>query len=157
MKCVFAKGHGNTLIPADPAAEDFIRSLKVGGGATVEAKKARNVRFHRKFFSLLQLAFDVWEPEGERIWKDMPVRKDFERFREDITILAGHYDASYGVDGSIKLTAKSISFANCDDVEFERVYSGVLDVVWDKILKEANFRSKEEVESVVCQLMEYGG
>lgn len=157
MKCAFAKAQGGVLVPADPAAEDFVRSIKAGAGMVVEVKKTRNVRFHRKFFALLQLAFDVWEPRGEKTWNGQEIRKDFERFREDITILAGHYDVSYGLDGSVKLTAKSISFANCDDFEFERVYSGVLDVVWDKILSEANFRSKEEVESVVNQLMGYGG
>ncbi len=157
MKCVFAKGQGNVLIPADPAAEQFIASLKLGNGAAVEVKKARNIRFHRKFFALLQLAFDIWEPTGEKMWKGVPIRKDFERFREDITILAGHYDVSYALDGSVKLTAKSISFANCDEHEFESVYDAVLDVVWEKILREANFRSKAEVESVVNQLMAYSG
>ena len=157
MKCVFAKGQGNVLIPADPAAEQFIASLKLGSGAAVEVKKARNIRFHRKFFSLLQLAFDIWEPTGEKMWKGVPIRKDFERFREDITILAGHYDVSYALDGSVKLTAKSISFANCDEHEFESVYDSVLDVVWEKILREANFRSKAEVENVVNQLMAYSG
>ena len=157
MRAVFAKGQGNVLIPADPAAEQFIASLKLGSGAAVEVKKARNIRFHRKFFSLLQLAFDIWEPTGEKMWKGVPIRKDFERFREDITILAGHYDVSYALDGSVKLTAKSISFANCDEHEFESVYDSVLDVVWEKILREANFRSKAEVESVVNQLMAYSG
>lgn len=157
MKCIFAKGQGNVLIPADPAAEQFIASLKLGNGASVEAKKARNVKFHRKFFALLQLAFDIWEPPGEKVWKGVPIRKDFERFREDITILSGHYDASYGLDGEVKLTAKSISFANCDEHEFESVYQAVLDVVWEKILREANFRSKAEVENVVNQLMAYSG
>jgi hypothetical protein len=30
-------------------------------------------------------------------------------------------------------------------------------VVWDKVLREANFRSEQEVENVVAQLMSYGG
>lgn len=156
MRCVFAKGQGNVLIPADPAAEQFLASLKLGNGMAVEAKKARNVKFHRKFFSLLQLAFDIWEPTGEKVWKGIPIRKDFERFREDILILSGHYDVSYGLTGETKLSAKSISFASCDEHEFERIYTAVLDVVWEKILREANFRSKAEVENVVNQLMGYG-
>lgn len=157
MKAVFAKGVGNTLVPADPNAEKFIASLKLGAGATVEVKRARNIKLHRLFFSLLQLAFDMWEPKGEKTWKGEPIRKDFDRFREDVLILAGHYEASYSVDGSVKLRAKSISFANMDDLEFRDVYKGVLDVVWEKILREANFRSKEEVENVVNQLMSYSG
>jgi len=156
MKCVFARGNGKFLIPADDDAVKFVESLKVGDGVVVEAKRHRNLAFHRKFFSLLRLAFDMWEPVGDREINGIPVRKDFERFREDITILAGYYDASYGLDGTVKLRAKSISFANCDQDEFESVYNAVLDVVWDKILKQAKFESKEEVERVVCQLLEYG-
>lgn len=157
MKAVFAKGQGNTLVPVDPAAEQFVASLKLGAGAALEAKRVRNVKFHRKFFALLGLAFDVWEPTGEKTWKGEPIRKNFERFREDILIMAGHYDVSYGLDGSVKFSAKSISFANCDESEFEPVYQGVLDVVWDRILREAHFRSRAEVESVVNQLMAYSG
>ena len=157
MKCAFAKGAGNTLIPADPDAEKFIASLKLGAGATVEVRRARNIKFHRLFFSLLQLAFDMWEPKGEKVWKGEPIQKNFDRFREDVLILAGHYEASYSVDGSVKLRAKSISFANMGEDEFREVYRGVLDVVWEKILREANFRSKDEVENVVNQLMAYSG
>ncbi len=157
MKCVFAKSPGGFLIPADPAATKFVASLKVGVGATVEVKKNRNIRFHRKFFSLLQLAFDAWEPNGEKTWKGQPVRKDFDRFREDITILSGHYEVSYRVDGSVKPSARSISFANCEEDEFEKVYNAVLDVVWEKILRDANYRSKADVDDLVNQLMGYCG
>lgn len=157
MKCVFAKAPGGALMPVDPAAEKFIASLKLGVGATVEIKKTRNIRFHRKFFSLLKLAFDVWEPNGEKTWKGIPIRKNFEQFREDITILAGYYEAAYRIDGSVRFNAKSISFANCDEHEFDGIYNAVLDVVWDKILRDAHFRSKEDVDDLVNQLMSYSG
>lgn len=157
MDCVFQRVRGNMLVPVDPNAEKLVSSVKVGDGIAVQARKKRSLGFHKKFFSLLQLAFDVWEPTGQKVWKGVPIRKDFERFREDITILAGHYDVAYGLNGDVRLTAKSISFANCEEHEFEAVYQAVLDVVWDKILREANFRSKAEVERVVNQLMGYSG
>lgn len=156
-KCMFAKGPGNTLIPADPKAEALVAALKLGEGLSFEVKRARNIRFHRLFFSLLQLAFDVWEPKGEKVWNGEPLSKNFDRFREDILILAGHYEASYSVDGFVKLRAKSISFASMGEDEFREVYRGVLDVVWEKVLREANFRSKEEVDQVVNQLLAYSG
>lgn len=157
MRCVFAKGHGDTLVAADHYAEEFVRSLKFGAGASIEVKRARNVRFHRKFFSLLNLAYDTWEPCGEKLHKGEPISKNFERFREDILILAGHYEASYGVDGSVKLNAKSIAFANCDEDAFKQIYKSVLDVVWDRIFRDAGFRSEAEIENIVSQLMNYGG
>jgi hypothetical protein len=157
MECVFAKAPGGTLVPCDPAAEAFIASLKAGYGVSLSVKKHRNVKHHRKFFTLLGLAFDMWRPSAGLEYKGRPVRRDFERFREDITILAGHYEQVFRLDGSVRLVAKSISFAKCDQLEFDAVYKSVLDVVWDKVLREANFRSEQEVENVVAQLMSYGG
>jgi hypothetical protein len=142
------------LVPFDEAARESIGKLKPGAGVFVEIKRARNVAFHRKFFTLLNLAFDIWEPEA-KTYKGQQLAKDFERFREDITILAGHYDAVYCINGEVKLKAKSIAFANCDEEEFERVYKGVLDVVWAKILKQANYQTPEDVDRVVNQLLAY--
>ena len=156
MRYVFAKAKGGVLVPADPAAEKFVAGVRIGEGVTVEARKSRNVKFHRKLFSLLHLAFDLWEVPADRLHAGEPVRKDFEKFREDITILAGHYDSVFGVDGSVRLVARSISFANCDEHQFQEVYRGVLDVVWDKVFRQAHFRDKDEVERVVMELMSYG-
>lgn len=157
VKVMFAKGNAMTLVAADQQAEAFLGKLKLGQGASFDVKMVRNIKFHRKFFSLLNLAFDMWEPRGEKLHRGEPISKCFERFREDILILSGYYEAAYGVDGSVKLNAKSISFGNCDEVEFDRIYKAVLDVVWDKVFRERDFRSKEEVENIVGQLLSYGG
>ena len=118
----FIKGQGNVLIPVDPNAEAFVRSMKAGDGAYLDAKKARNLGFHRKFFKLLGLAFDIWEPSADNTHKGEIIVKNPDKFREDILILAGHSEIVYAVDGSLRVVAKSISFANCDEIEFEPVY-----------------------------------
>ncbi|HDR9165228.1 TPA: DUF1367 family protein [Burkholderia vietnamiensis] len=151
---MFQKVRGNLLAPVDPAAEKFLAGLKLGDGANVEVTKGRNVRFHRKFFALLQLAFDVWEPV-DQTHRGETIAKEFESFREDILILAGHREAFFGLDGAVKLKAKSISFAKCDEYEFNDVYASVLRVVWDKILRHAQFASEQEVEQVVNQLLAF--
>ena len=155
MKAVFAKGPGDTLIPADDAARNLVASLKPGEGVSVEAKRVRNVAFHRKFFALLRLAFDAWEPEEPRTWRGEALRKDFDSFRRDILVLSGHFDAHYGVDGSVSLEARSVSFAKCDEAEFAEVYSGVLDVLWSRVLGSAGYDSPEHVEEVVMELLRY--
>lgn len=156
MKCVFERGRGEVLIPVDDNALAFVRAIKTGSGVTVDVKRARNIKFHRLFFSLMNLAFDMWEPPKDREYRGMAIQKNFDRFREDVLILAGHYDASYSIDGGVQLRAKSIAFANCDEDEFKAVYSSVLNVVWERIFKQANFRSKDEVENIVNNLLAYG-
>ena len=36
----------------------------------------RNVKFHRKAFSLFKLAFDVWEPVTPLEYKGQPVERE---------------------------------------------------------------------------------
>jgi chemotaxis signal transduction protein len=49
-----------------------------------------------------------------------------------------------------------LSIAKCDGVTFARVYKSAIAVVWDRVLKHANYRSPEEVDRVVNELLTYG-
>lgn len=108
--------------------------MQPGELISVEMSFPRNPKFHRKFFALLQIGFEAWEPGFEATHKGEPVGKDFERFRKDVTIMAGFYEPVFALDGTLELEAKSIAFANMDDAEFERVYSAVADVLLAKVL-----------------------
>jgi hypothetical protein len=70
--------------------------------------------------------------------------------------LAGHYDATYLRDGSVKLEARSISVAKCDGVTFARVYKSCIAVMWDRVLQYAKYPSTNEVERVVNEMLNYG-
>lgn len=64
----FIKSAGGVLIPATPDARDFIeKKVKLGAVLYADFKQARNPAFHRKFFSLLNLGFDYWQPSGGAI------------------------------------------------------------------------------------------
>jgi hypothetical protein len=54
------KTQGGTLAPADQQAADYIARLKLGEVVKVKATRARNPGHHRKFFALLNLAYDAW-------------------------------------------------------------------------------------------------
>jgi hypothetical protein len=162
MKAVFMRVKGNNLVPVDPYAEQMLARCKIGEGLTVEATKTRNIRFHRKFFALLNLAFSMWDPYEDYIDHETgeiivtPSFKDFDSFREEVLIMAGHCDQVFSLNGkSFKLRAKSISFAKCDEYEFERVYRNVLTVIWNRLLRDKQFDSPEAVDAVVMQLMGY--
>jgi len=56
------------LIPATPESSDFLQSnCKLGAVLVAEFTKVRNPAFHRKFFALLNLGFEYWEPTGGAI------------------------------------------------------------------------------------------
>lgn len=129
-----------------------LMSMEPGELARIEAVVPRNSKFHRKFFALLDLGFDAWEPPRKRQnYKGHPVQKNFERFREDLTIAAGFYEQTFDLKGRLQLRAKSISFANMDDAEFEKVYSAVADVLLAGVL--VNYSGRDELDVVVNQIL----
>nr|VUD28229.1 Protein of uncharacterised function (DUF1367) [Raoultella sp. NCTC 9187] len=88
--------------------------------------------------------------------RDMALLKHFESFREWATIQAGFYDEYQMPDGSRRRNAKSISFANMDDSQFNGVYKSVLNVLWNYILRR-KFHSPAEAENAASQLLSFGG
>jgi len=130
----------------------LVKGLAAGEVIKFTFKKIRNGKFHRKFFALLNFAFEAWEPDRVRQqYKGMPVQKHFERFRSDVTIAAGYYIQTFDLDGNMKLEAMSISFARMDDLEFEKLYSAVVDVILGKIL--TTYQNREELDGVINEVM----
>lgn len=126
--------------------------LEPGEMMRVEAVIHRNGKFHRKFFALLTLGFDAWEPPRKRRnYKGHPVQKNFEQFREDVIIAAGFYEQTFDLQGRMRLKAKSISFASMDDAEFEKVYSSVANVLLGGVL--VRYAGRDELDRVVNQIL----
>ncbi|MBA5202213.1 DUF1367 family protein [Pectobacterium aroidearum] len=61
------KSSGGILVPSTPDTREYLNRLKVGSVICADFKKARNAAFHRKFFSLLNLGFHYFEPNGGAI------------------------------------------------------------------------------------------
>ncbi len=56
------------LIPATPETSDFLQSkCKLGSVLEADYKLVRNPAFHRRYFALLNLGFEYWEPTGGTI------------------------------------------------------------------------------------------
>lgn len=149
------KTPSNRLIPIDQEGEELIKSYKDGQDIRCKITKARNVKFHRKYFALLNHAFDCFEPTDIEVPAHISAHgitpeKNFERFRKDLTILAGFYDATIRVNGEIRMEAKSIAFGSMKQEEFDELYSKTIDVILRYILK--NYE-REELELVVDEIM----
>ena len=149
------KTHNGALAPADEEARALIDRLKAGQGVRATLRRARNIGFHKKMFALFKLSFDAWEPLTPLEYKGQPVSKDFDRFRKDMTILAGFYKAVYNARGEVRLEAESLSFASMDEERFEQVYRAILAVVWNRVLRAKGYASEEEVERIVNRLLEF--
>lgn len=191
----FIKMSNDTLVPANPATRDFLHSkIKCGDVLSANFKKARNPRFHRKYFALLNLGYEYWEPVGGTISpeekelvrgyitflsyytdnadallsasdiyleevaqnraQNISATKSFDAFRYWVVEQAGYYDTFEMPDGSLRRVAKSISFANMDDLAFSELYKATLDVLWNFILRK-QFPTQKAVENAVSQLLSF--
>eukprot|EP01034_Spumella_vulgaris_P033235 gene33235-41007_t len=142
----------NVLVPHDEMAADFIQKMKVGALMHADFKKVRNYKFHKKYFALVSYAFDAWEPRGGLTYQGQPVAKNKERFRKDIAILAGFFDSTVNLKGEVRLEAKSISFAQMDEIEFEALYNQTINVILQRVL---TTYTRDDLDAVVEQLLRF--
>lgn len=142
----------NGFIPGEPNTEKWSNKIKVGGAVHGKFSEYRNLAFHRKYFALLNIAYDQWVP-GEINSKYGKPEKNFNRFRKDLTILAGFYTTTIRLDGSPRIEAQSISFAKMEPEEFEKLYSKSIDVLIKYVYKSK--MSKEEMEKLVEQYLQF--
>lgn len=148
---VLTKSANGTLIPFDQQAVEYIATLKIGQSVKAKFSKSRNSKFHKKLFALLNIAFDSWEPL-EAIYKGQVVTKQFNKFRGDVTVLAGYYETSIDLNGSVKLTPKSISFSKMSEDDFEKLYSSIIDVILARILTKY---SRSDLDEVVDKILSF--
>lgn len=148
ISCVKRQGF---LLPATPQDQVKLARIKDGGLVEIDATAKRNPKFHRKFFALLNLGFDAFEPKITE-YKGHAVQKNFDRFREDVTIAAGHHEITAGLNGKPKLEAKSISFASMDDEEFARLFTSVCNVLLQDVL---STYTRGDIDRVIDEILHF--
>ncbi|WP_066018783.1 DUF1367 family protein [Endozoicomonas atrinae] len=151
------------LRPVSASDEQYIYRLRPGEMISAEVRRARNALFHRKFMKLCSIAFNVFErlPQPPvrmaRTGQWVTPRRDFNEFRYWAMVQAGFYEVIGYPDGGVRARAKSVAFKSMEQVEFEQVYSAVLDVFLQLVLnRDGNHVwSREEVESLVEQFIHF--
>lgn len=145
------------LIPANEEEAEKLTKIKNGQVLRLDMAKMRNGAFFRKWWVLAKFAYDIWaETMKPATYKGQPVRPNMERFRKDLIILAGYYDATYNVRGEVRLDAKSLSWAKMDEETFEKLYSATIDAVLQKVLNRPDL-TPEKVRQAVDELMRFDG
>lgn len=92
-----------------------LMSLEAGEFAVIEFVIPRSLPFHRRHFKILNTVFDAQDRFA-----------DFERFRDWLSIGAGHVEWVPGARGGIVPLPKSVSFAKADQHEFEQYHAKVI-------------------------------
>lgn len=131
MKINMAKHHGGLLSPASDMDSDAMQKFKTGEIYAIEIKRTRNPGFHRKAFEFLNFCFAHWKSDREF----MDEAGQFKVFRNNLTVIAGYYDEYYTIKGEVRIEAKSLSFANMSQTEFESCYKALVNAALKTIFK----------------------
>ena len=152
MKLFLKKMPGGTLVPDDDASAEWLQKVKSGAVVSAEVARPRNYLFHKRYFALLNLGFDAWQPLTPE-HNGMPVVKNFERFRKDVAIASGFYELTVNLRGETRAEAKSISFASMSEEEFEKLYQKTITLFLKKYQILCNYRDAAEVEATVNAIL----
>jgi len=128
----FIRG-ANGLVPDGAEASEWFSKAKPGARVIAKVTIPRNGRFHRKFFAMLNVAYQNWDkPQIDTPFG--PAECSYDAFRNDVVVMAGYHELRGNTRGEWRLKAKSIAFANMDEAEFQKLYSAVVDVILAKFL-----------------------
>ena len=132
-----------------------LKKLKAGASIRVTVTQETNARFRRKWWALAKYAFDLWsETMPEMLYRGQEVQRNFERFRKDLTILAGHFHPVWTVKGEMRVEADSLSFARMSDEAFEALYSATINAVLQKILAHTRL-TETDLRAHVDRVLEF--
>lgn len=129
--------------------------FKVGMVAKADVVNPRNLPFFRKWFALVKVGFGLWEETGVvAIYKGEEIRPNFDRFRKDVTILAGYHHAVVNINGELRLEADSIAFGNMDEDTFQKLYNATLATIVQKVMR--GRISEERLREMAERIEEFG-
>lgn len=131
MKISFVKTISG-LVPASPEDVAWYEKLQPGEVCTGEFRRKQNSAFHRKMMALITVGFNNWKQAPIEVsvgGKTVIPEKNFDRFRKDLTILAGFYHITYRLDGSYRVEADSLSYDKMPPEDREKIYSKFIDVL----------------------------
>lgn len=116
---------GGVLAPLNDDEAERLKSFQNGEQYEIEIKRQRNPAFHRKVFAFFNFCFEYWSADKTE-WQYFDERTQFEKFRKDLTIMAGFFNKIYNIRGDLRLEAKSLKYSEMEQDEFEACYNALI-------------------------------
>lgn len=143
MKIEVIKLAGGVLCAASDLDLEKLNKFKTNGQYTIEIKRARNPDFHRKVFAFFNFCFEHWRGDNEF----QSESKQFDVFRNHLTVLAGFYESFYNIKGEVRVEAKSLSFSAMEQEEFEECYNALIRAAMQNIFNNADDNTYNQLRS----------
>lgn len=141
MKVTMIKHNGGLFAYTD---EDYekLRRFKEGEAYEVSVKLKRNIAFHRKYFALINTAWEYLTETQERMYGNK------ENFRKTLQMTAGYFEPVFDImEKRFLKSPSSISFDKMSQEEFEDLYERVKDVLMKYVLK--NIPEEELLANII--------
>lgn len=139
MELAMVKSLGGALVPMDETEQAKTQRWKAGAVVRGEFKEMRNGQFFRKWWALVKMAYDMWADGLPEQWiGEQRVLPEFERFRKDVTIMAGYCRPVYNAKGEVRLEAESLAWSTMTEDRFDKLYQATIDVILGKVLNDRN-------------------
>lgn len=143
MKIQVIKEPGGVFRPASDMEYEKTVKFKTGEYYEVDIKLLRNPAFLRKVMVFFTFCFNYWN--GDNVHKYCSESEQFDRFRKDLTILAGFYVQSVRLDGSIRTEAESLAFGNMSEERFQECYLALIRASLKHIFKNADVNTENQL------------
>ena len=114
------------LIPISDESAKAVSKIKLDDEIYMEWKPRRNMKFHKKYFALLNAVIINQEHY-----------KTVDNLHESIKYRAGYYETLFMLNGDKVIKTKSIAFNKMDESEYLVFYESALDVCIELISEEA--------------------
>lgn len=135
MKIQVVKNLNGTLKPAYDSDYESFKKIPLNEIIEIEYKKQRNIKFHRKLFSLLNLAYS-----------NQNMFDNLEDMRYCLMLECNLSEIKVNrLTGEIFKVPKSLQFAKMDEVEFNEVYNTLKQYICEW-LGVTNEQINEEIE-----------
>ena len=134
MKLSMIKSYGGTLVPAGDIESEIMTKFANGEMCEVEIKTTRNPAFHRKMFAFFKFCREYYDCRS--VHEFVSNAEQHDRFRKDLTILAGFYDVTTRLNGEQRLEAKSLKESNMSPEQFEECYKALVNAAMKHIFKD---------------------
>ena len=154
---LFSKAQAG-LLPACEEAQDWLRKKKLGATILVEPREPRNGSYFRKWWALVKLGYDYWSENAETIeFKGQKVLPEFDRFRRDVTIMAGFYYPVVNIKQEVRIEAESLKWASMSEERFAQLYDATISVLLQRVFngKVCPTWTEEELRNVAEQIIEF--
>lgn len=139
------KQPGGMFSPFNDMEQEKTTKFKTFETYEIDIKLSRNPKFLRKVMVFFTFCFAHWN--GDKVHNFCSETEQFNRFRKDLTILAGFYIQSERIDGTLRTEAESLSFASMSEERFQECYLALITAALKYIFHNADVNTENKLIS----------